>query len=346
MGRGNRARTWTWRRVRAAACAATIVIAAGFATAKSAGADDIVGDMRIYTAKHEDTLLDIARDHQLGLIELMAANPGVDPWLPGEGTRIILPTAHVLPDVPRKGIVINLAELRLYYFGKGNEPVVTLPIGVGREGFTTPVGTTSVIKKVKGPTWYPTASTRADDPQLPSAVPAGPDNPLGAYALYLGWPAYLIHGTAEGAKEWGIGRRVSRGCIRMYRKRSNGCSIVFRWERRCAPCKRLSRSAAAAVISISKSIRHMLRSTRSKRKASPIRRRCRSSLIRIASFSPRTETLVVWIGTPSPGPSINAKGCRFASRDEPSRRSNVAVQLLNDGVPVAAALTSDCLRPI
>ncbi|MCW5698807.1 MAG: L,D-transpeptidase family protein, partial [Rhodospirillales bacterium] len=216
MGRGNRARTWTWRRVRAAACAATIVIAAGFATAKSAGADDIVGDMRIYTAKHEDTLLDIARDHQLGLIELMAANPGVDPWLPGEGTRIILPTAHVLPDVPRKGIVINLAELRLYYFGKGNEPVVTLPIGVGREGFTTPVGTTSVIKKVKGPTWYPTASTRADDPQLPSAVPAGPDNPLGAYALYLGWPAYLIHGTAEGAKEWGIGRRVSRGCIRMY----------------------------------------------------------------------------------------------------------------------------------
>ncbi|MBK8908857.1 MAG: L,D-transpeptidase family protein [Rhodospirillales bacterium] len=179
-------------------------------------ADDVVGDLRVYAATHEDTLLDIARDNQLGFIEVMAANPGVDAWLPGSGTRVILPTAHVLPDAPRTGIVINLAELRLYYFGRGDAPVVTLPIGVGREGFQTPVGTTKVVRKQAGPTWRPTAATRADDPQLPAVVPPGPDNPLGKFALYLGWPAYLIHGTAEGAKEWGIGRRVSRGCIRMY----------------------------------------------------------------------------------------------------------------------------------
>lgn len=200
-----------------ACCAAVGLLLTVFVGARDvAGADDVVGDLGVYSARHEDTLLDIARDHQLGFIEVMAANPGVDAWLPGEGTRVILPTAHVLPDAPRTGIVINLAELRLYYFGGRNAPVVTLPIGVGREGFQTPVGTTKVVRKQAGPTWRPTASTRADDPHLPAVVPPGPDNPLGKYALYLGWPAYLIHGTAEGAKEWGIGRRVSRGCIRMY----------------------------------------------------------------------------------------------------------------------------------
>jgi L,D-transpeptidase ErfK/SrfK len=143
----------------------------------------------------------------------MAVNPGVDPWIPGEGVRVALPTAHILPDAPRRGVVVNIAELRLYYYPPGGGRVVSMPIGVGRDGFTTPYGTTKVTRKAVRPTWYPTQNTRADRPELPGAVPAGPDNPLGEYALYLGWPTYLIHGTNQ---PYGVGRRVSRGCIRLY----------------------------------------------------------------------------------------------------------------------------------
>jgi L,D-transpeptidase ErfK/SrfK len=175
-------------------------------------ASDLIGEVKVLTTRHEDTLLDIARNHQLGLIEVMAANPGTDPWLPGEGTRVILPTAHLLPEGKRTGIIVNLTELRLYYFPKDG-PVVTLPIGVGRDGYATPVGRTTIVRKQKDPTWYPTATTRADNPDLPASVPPGDDNPLGAYAMYLGWPAYLMHGTNM---PWGVGRRVSRGCIRLY----------------------------------------------------------------------------------------------------------------------------------
>ena len=178
-----------------------------------AAVQDLIGEIRFHTTEYEDTLLDVARAHRLGLIELMAANRGIDPWLPGEGRRLVLPTAHLLPKAPRKGIVVNIAELRLYWFpGNGKAPV-SFPIGVGREGFKTPLGKTKVTRKKKGPAWYPTKNARKEDPELPAMVPAGPDNPLGEYALYLGWPAYLIHGTN---KPWGIGRRVSRGCIRMY----------------------------------------------------------------------------------------------------------------------------------
>lgn len=176
-------------------------------------ANDVIGEVRTMTTVYEDTLLDIARENGLGLIELMAVNPGVDEWLPGEGTRIVLPTAHVLPDAPRRGVVVNLAELRLYYFPPDGGPVETFPIGVGRDGFMTPQGQTKIVRKTDGPSWYPTANTRADRPELPAVVPPGPDNPLGEYALYLGWPTYLIHGTNM---PWGVGRRVSRGCIRMY----------------------------------------------------------------------------------------------------------------------------------
>lgn len=174
--------------------------------------NDIVGEnIESYTWK-EDTLLDIARADGLGLLEVMAANPGVDRWIPGKGTHIVLPNAHILPDARRKGIVVNLAELRIYFFD-GNGEVHTFPIGVGRGGFTTPLGTTSVVRRRAHPDWYPTPSARSEDPELPARVPAGPDNPLGEYALYLGWPSYLIHGTS---KPWGVGRRVSRGCIRLY----------------------------------------------------------------------------------------------------------------------------------
>lgn len=175
-------------------------------------ASDLIGALRWRLTTAEDTLLDLAVAHDLGILELSAANPGVDPWIPGADRLILLPTAHLLPDAPREGIVINKAELRLYWLPRGG-PIETHAIGVGREGFDTPVGETRVVRKQKDPTWYPTAATRADRPELPAVVPPGPDNPLGHRALYLGWPTYLIHGTN---KPYGVGRRVSRGCIRMY----------------------------------------------------------------------------------------------------------------------------------
>ena len=173
--------------------------------------DDMLGSVRAHSGKYNDTLLDLARDNGLGFVEIVAANRGIDPWVPGEGTKIILPTGHLLPDAPREGVVINLAEHRLYYFGP--EGVTTYAIGVGRQGWDTPLGTTKIIRKKKNPIWYPPESIRKDNPSLPKVVPAGPSNPLGDYALYFDWPGYLVHGTNM---PWGVGRRVSHGCIRLY----------------------------------------------------------------------------------------------------------------------------------
>ena len=170
------------------------------------------GDLRQQTSKQKDVVFDIARKNDLGIIEVLAANPGLDPWLPGDGTRILLPTAQLLPKAPREGILVNVAELRLYYF-KGGALVMTAPIGIGREGYKTPLGTAKVVRKQKDPVWYLTPAERADHPELPAAVPPGPDNPLGAYALRLSWPSYLIHGTNTPD---GVGQWTSRGCIRMY----------------------------------------------------------------------------------------------------------------------------------
>jgi L,D-transpeptidase ErfK/SrfK len=142
----------------------------------------------------------------------MVANPGVDPWVPGRNTHLLLPTMHILPNGPRKGIVINTAELRLYYYD-AEDGYFSYPLGVGRDGFLTPLGTTKIVRKKERPSWYLTPSEIRDHPELPRVIPPGEDNPLGEYALYLGWPAYLIHGTNT---PWGIGRRTSRGCIRMY----------------------------------------------------------------------------------------------------------------------------------
>lgn len=175
--------------------------------------DDVIGELATVTTAESDTLLDVAYAHDLGFVELVAANPGVDPWLPGEGTRVVLPGQHILPDAPREGIVINLASMRLYYFPQDGGKVRSYPVGIGRTGLSTPTGTTTVRAKVTDPTWYPTARMRKEDPSLERAVPAGPDNPLGKYALDLGWSAYLIHGTNN---KWGIGRRISSGCIRLY----------------------------------------------------------------------------------------------------------------------------------
>lgn len=175
-------------------------------------ADPAWAGVETHVARHEDTLLDLAVGHNLGFIEVAMANPGVDPWLPGEGTPIVLPTLHLPPDAPPRGIVLNLPEQRLYHY-EGGRLLRSYPIGIGRDGHATPIGNTTIVRKQENPTWYPTASARNDDPALPAAVPPGPDNPLGDRAMYLGWRNYLIHGTN---KEYGIGRRASRGCIRMY----------------------------------------------------------------------------------------------------------------------------------
>jgi len=172
-----------------------------------------IGETIEYTATHEDTFVHIARDYNLGFTEMRAANPYVDPWLPGKGTELVLPARHLLPDADYEGIIINLPEMRLYAFVNGDQEPSTFPIGVGREGLNTPEGTTTVVRKKEGPTWTPTPRMRREDPELKPYYPPGPDNPLGTHAIYLGWPTYAIHGTN---KPFGIGRRIISGCIRMY----------------------------------------------------------------------------------------------------------------------------------
>lgn len=173
---------------------------------------DLIGEPSYYLTRGDETLLDIAMERNLGVPEISAVNPGVDPWVPGAEMLITLPTQFLLPDTPHKGIVVNYGDLRLYHFRKDGS-VETFAIGVGRDGFELKFGQTKIVRKQERPTWRPTESTRRDRPELDAVVPPGPDNPLGEYALYLGWPTYLIHGTN---KPYGVGRRVSRGCIRMY----------------------------------------------------------------------------------------------------------------------------------
>lgn len=182
------------------------------------GTSDVVGLSRFYRVRGGESLIEIARKFDLGYNEIADANPGVDPFVPGNGTRIILPESWILPDTQtHKGIVINLAELRLYYYFtvNGRRYVRTFPVGIGREGDLTPTGRFSVVQKIVRPAWYVPESIREENPRLPKVVPAGPDNPLGTRAMRLSLPTILIHGTN---KPWGVGRRVSHGCIRLYPK--------------------------------------------------------------------------------------------------------------------------------
>lgn len=174
--------------------------------------EDVIGTIGWHVAFAEDTLLDIAVENNLGYVEIVAANPGIDPWLPPEGTLVVLPRMHVLPQTERRGIVINLAEMRLYWFPPGRAPV-TMPIGIGAKGWNSPTGKTTVARKRVNPSWTPPASIRAEVPELPAVVPPGPDNPLGSYALDLAWTSIVIHGTN---RPYGIGRRVSHGCFRLF----------------------------------------------------------------------------------------------------------------------------------
>ncbi len=181
--------------------------------------DDVIGRLRFISLEKGDTLPDIARHFSLGLNGVCATNPKVDIWAPEAGERIMLPLSFILPDAPRKGIVINLAAMRLFQF-KGNSEslaVLTYPVGVGTEERPSPRGLMRVERKVSRPTWHVPASIARDhrkkgDP-LPAAVLPGPQNPLGEYALYLSAPSYLIHGTNKPAS---IGLRATNGCIRLY----------------------------------------------------------------------------------------------------------------------------------
>lgn len=200
------------RRALAAAIAllATPAAAAEFVLAPN---DKVVGNLQEYVTQSGDNLADIARKFDIGYTELLAANPGVDPWSPGVGRRLAIPSLYILPDAPRRGIVINLAERRLYYFPPRGGTVQTYPIGIGATGFTTPLSTTTVVRKEPNPVWIPPPSIHEENPDLPAMVGPGPDNPLGAFALRLGWTNYLLHGTN---KPDGVGRNVSHGCIHLY----------------------------------------------------------------------------------------------------------------------------------
>ena len=200
--------------------------AAEFDLPKTPG-DSLIGDRlegadkhpqpHFYTvAAEEDTLLDIARRFYIGQNEILLANPTVDRWLPKEGTQVKIPNSRLLPNAPRKGIVINLPEYRMYYYPPNKSRVVTYPISIGRIDWKTPLGKTRISAKTRNPTWTPPESIKREHAArgdiLPNVVPAGPDNPLGLYAMRLAIPGYLIHSTN---KPFGVGMSVTHGCIRM-----------------------------------------------------------------------------------------------------------------------------------
>ncbi|MHB8251894.1 MULTISPECIES: L,D-transpeptidase family protein [Acidithiobacillus] len=178
---------------------------------------NMVGQLQVVIARHQDTLLDIARHYDIGYNEIRAANPGVDPWLPGAGTRVLVPTQYILPPKPWTGIIINVPERRLFYFPPGQNVVYTYPVGIFRPKWPNPLGSTRIIAKVKSPTWTVPKNIQEEhakvgDP-IPAFFPAGPDNPMGELALETGWSQIFIHGTN---KPWGVGMRVSHGCFHVY----------------------------------------------------------------------------------------------------------------------------------
>jgi L,D-transpeptidase ErfK/SrfK len=179
---------------------------------KIAPHDSAIGGTATYIIRDKDTLLDVARDYDLGYTQLITANRGMDPWVPPVGKTVTLPARYLLPDGPRKGIVINLVQHRLYYFPDENT-VETYPIGVGVEDHNTPLGMTRITRKEVHPVWHVPVSIRKEDPDLPANVPPGPDNPLGDYAMQMGGSSFLIHGTN---KPYGVGRNVSHGCVHLY----------------------------------------------------------------------------------------------------------------------------------
>lgn len=180
---------------------------------------NIVGRIQYHVVQEGESMSDIAKKYDVGFLSLLAANKGVDPFLPEVGYVLTVPTRIILPNAERKGIVVNLAELRLYFFDPNKKQVHIFPVGIGRVGRDTPEMITKISNKQKNPTWTPPQSIRNEHferngEELPRVVPAGPNNPLGNYAMRLAYGIgdYLIHGTN---KDFGVGMRVSAGCIRM-----------------------------------------------------------------------------------------------------------------------------------
>jgi L,D-transpeptidase ErfK/SrfK len=181
----------------------------------------VIGTARFYLVEDRDTFLDVARYYSLGFNEMVDANPGVDTWVPPVGQALLLPTQWVLPEAEYKGIVVNIPEMRLYYFFPSKDKTVmvsTFPVGLGRDEWRTPQGRFKVRGKTVNPTWVLPESIRAehrrDGKPAPASIPGGsPDNPLGSRRIELTLPMYAIHGTNI---PWGVGMQVSHGCIRLY----------------------------------------------------------------------------------------------------------------------------------
>ncbi|MCL9685589.1 L,D-transpeptidase family protein [Legionella maioricensis] len=178
---------------------------------------DVVGEIKYARSEVGETIDEVGRRFNIGYYEMVRANPHADPTYPlAANTSLIIPSQFILPQVRRSGIVINLSEYRLYYFPADENVVITFPVGIGKEGWNTPLGLTKITAKVANPVWRPTAKLLAAADEIgapiPGYFPPGPNNPLGKHVLRLGWPTFLIHGTN---RVDGVGARVSAGCIRM-----------------------------------------------------------------------------------------------------------------------------------
>jgi L,D-transpeptidase ErfK/SrfK len=179
-----------------------------------AGDAEVLGTAGTRTVQHGESLIELAREHNVGFNEMAAANPGLDPFVPTPGATLIIPTAWIVPRAATPGtIVVNVSEMRLYLVRRGSGAPLSFPVGVGMEGWHTPLGKFTVVGKTVNPTWYPPASIRREDPEIPASVPPGPENPLGTHALRLSKGSILIHGTDQ---PYGVGRKASHGCIRLY----------------------------------------------------------------------------------------------------------------------------------
>src|SRR5947207_7765602 len=281
----------------------------------------VVGTDTSMQTVYEDTLPDLAHRYSLGYYEIIRANPGVDVWLPGAGTKLLLPGRRILPAGPRTGLVVNLPEHRLYYYPKprkGEQPVViTYPVSIGKMDWRTPLGDTRVIAKIKHPAWYPPESIRkehaANGDPLPKVVGAGPDNPLGDFALRLaaGNGEYMIHGTNNPTA---VGMAVTHGCIRMYPRMSPRSLRSFRSGPPCGSSTSRSRSPGWTVSCCSKRTR---RSTKKGRASSRTCSCCRRCWTRRSAATPPPS-----IGTwRAPRSSLRA-ACPLwsGSRPSPTRR--------------------------
>ena len=178
------------------------------------GESEVIGAVCSRTVRDGESLIELARAYNLGFNAMAAANPDLDPFVPGAGATVTIPTAWIVPRAAAPGtVVVNLSDMRLYLFPASPGAPMSFPVGIGSEGWTTPVGTFTVVQKQANPAWYPTPSIRRENPDLPAMVPPGPDNPLGTHALRLSKGAILIHGTDT---PFGVGRRASHGCLRLY----------------------------------------------------------------------------------------------------------------------------------